>query len=188
MTCRGGGKLSYESVKPSGGVQMKNSLREEAMKTKTVHVCAVLLAAGILAFVQPLHAGYEAVSHAVVYSEWMWSPLFQDYIATVGTNPCHPGGAYINPRGHEFQDKWSTYIDNYEQDGKEYSIIRDWTDSQVWGKNWTDPDFFNWGEDNVSQTGTDWADVIMYFGHGGACCDGVPGIRSCPGEFRYLYG
>ena len=48
------------------------------MKRKTGLVCAVLLSAGILAFVQPLHAAYEAVSQVVT-----------EYCELEGTPPEH---------------------------------------------------------------------------------------------------
>jgi len=62
------------------------------MKTKTVHVCAVLLAAGILAFVKPLHAAYEAVSQVVTnYCEYTGEPpLFWE-----SHNSCFIGGSCI---------------------------------------------------------------------------------------------
>jgi len=119
-------------------------------------------------------ADYEAVSHVVEPCYYVGDPIDGCLSQCSCWSPadcisnCQPD---YSP-GYIFQESWSDNIAEYENDGDSYSVIRDWTDEEVVGSAWTDPDFYNWGEDNVSQTGTDWADVIMYFGHGAACCDG----------------
>lgn len=68
-------------------------------------------------------------------------------------------------------------LPNAIQDGQhfdnafaDYDVVQQWNNQAVDGENFGEADWLAWGDDESSPTGTDWADVIFYSGHGSRTC------------------
>jgi hypothetical protein len=73
-------------------------------------------------------------------------------------------------------------LPNTVQDGQHfdagfgsYDVVQQWQDQAVDGRDFTDPAVFAVGADSTSPSGTDWADVIFYSGHGSRTCSQFAG-------------
>jgi len=128
------------------------------------------------------YAGYESVSHIVgKYNHYtdICCYLFNGVCQACVKEEPDPNNcttslpSLIEP--YTMQEIWSYYLGQMN-----YNDIHDWADDDVQGKYWSDIDWFSWGLDTSHPRGTDWADVILYDGHGGACCNGVAGAEGAP--------
>ncbi len=74
-------------------------------------------------------------------------------------------GCDDRPRFYDVRDKIE---EGFSDIG--YDTISDTTNNGVNARDFTDSGKYSWGEDHVSNTGTDWADVAFILTHGSANC------------------
>lgn len=56
-----------------------------------------------------------------------------------------------------------------------YDNVEHWSNQGVDGEDFGESDWLDWGADDVATSGTDWADVIFYSGHGSRTCSQFAG-------------
>jgi len=105
-----------------------------------------------------VHAAIEAVGFAGSY----WG----------ADDPCNQIGL----------GKWAEAMEGFEDgmldNGISSSYVKTWIEREVEAKDFTDPTMQTWGADDTVNTGTDWADIVWFRGHGGYTCSSTNGYYS----------
>lgn len=119
-------------------------------KMAAKRVVLTIIAVAILGSAGICFAGYESVQHVVRYYG--------------GTGRC--SGDDLS-WAYSVRNEWADHIINQY----DYDKVKSWYNMSV------DYDDFD-SKDYVETTGTDWADVIMFFGHGNYRCNSENGWES----------